>query len=130
LIAVFSIIVAILDFTMLRFMITLGRFRRAMAPKIDRWIQDGAFQLQRKVYEAQGEGTWQHTDKEIPVTSDNLSLEDISSTASVWPSHAMQGRCFHCSVEKLQSMPTWSTGKTLADDKVLMKRDEDEVTKH
>ncbi|KAF2184852.1 hypothetical protein K469DRAFT_750706 [Zopfia rhizophila CBS 207.26] len=77
LITVFSILVATLDFMLLRFLITLSRFRRAMAPKLHRWIQDGVFQLQRRAYEARGEGSWQHTDKEIPVTLGNERLEDL-----------------------------------------------------
>ena len=117
LITVFSIVVATLDFMLLRFMITLGKFRRAMAPKIDRWIQDGVFQLQRKVYEAQGEGVWQHVDKEIPVTAGNARLGDLSSTSVAGSNRVVQDGCFNCSSWKLQSMTSWSTDRTVVSDK-------------
>jgi hypothetical protein len=122
LITVFSTIIAILDFTILRFMITLGRFRRALAPKIDRWIQDGVFQLQRKVYESQGEGTWQHIDKEVPVTSDSERLKDLSDTSVAQENQATH-ECFHCSARKLQSMKSWSTDRTVVYDKVGSMKD-------
>lgn len=57
----------ILDIALLRFLIFLQRFRKALAPRIDAWIQDGTFQLQRRAYEAYGEGQWSGLDEEIPV---------------------------------------------------------------
>ena len=99
-------------------MIIIGRYRRAMAPKIDRWIQDGVFQLQRKVYEMQGEGTWQHTEKEVPVTLGNERLKDLSDTSVARSNQSVKHECFHCSVRKLQSMKSWATDKTAVSDKI------------
>ncbi|ORY10988.1 hypothetical protein BCR34DRAFT_588267 [Clohesyomyces aquaticus] len=77
LIAVFSILSATIDFMLPRFSITLSKFRRAMAPKLDRGIRDGVFQLQRRAYEVEGRGSWQHIEKEKPVTTGNERLEDL-----------------------------------------------------
>jgi len=56
----------LLDYFILRFLIYMQRFRTQLAPRIDRWIQDGALQLQRRAHEAHGYGTWNNLNKEIP----------------------------------------------------------------
>jgi hypothetical protein len=48
----------IVDIVLLKFLIYLSKFRRALSPRIERWIQDGVLQLQRRAYEAHKEGTW------------------------------------------------------------------------
>jgi hypothetical protein len=53
---------------LLRILIYTHTLRRLLAPRIDRWIQDGVFQIQRKAYEAQELVTWERPDKEIPIT--------------------------------------------------------------
>ena len=80
-IAVFCVF-AILDLVLLKFLIFLQRFRRALAPRIDQWIQDGIFQIQRKAYEAYSHATWdgKRLEKDIPATIgadalDRLPLE-------------------------------------------------------
>ena len=62
---------------MLKFLIFLSGFRRALAPRIDRWIQDGVFQLQRRAYEDKDGIVWKDLDKEIPITVDNELLVDL-----------------------------------------------------
>jgi hypothetical protein len=64
----FSLIVTILNLFILRFFIFLSRFRRALAPRLDRWVQDGVFHLQRRAFDAAGEGTWVKVEEEIPST--------------------------------------------------------------
>lgn len=44
---------------------------------MSRWIQEGVFQLQRRAYEAYGEGTWHHLEKEVPMTEIGLKLEEL-----------------------------------------------------
>lgn len=44
---------------------------------MSRWIQDGIFQLQRRAYEAHGEGTWFHLAKEVPMTDIGVKLEEL-----------------------------------------------------
>ena len=73
----FSFIVTALDLVLLKFLIFLRKFRSALAPKIDRWIQDGVFQLQRRAYEAQDGIAWEHLEKEIPITVHIDQLEDL-----------------------------------------------------
>lgn len=73
----FALLVTIADICVLKFFIYLSQFRRALAPRIDRWIQDGVLQLQRRAYEAQGESNWVHLDQEIPVTMDRELLDDL-----------------------------------------------------
>ncbi|KAF2183698.1 hypothetical protein K469DRAFT_667950 [Zopfia rhizophila CBS 207.26] len=73
-----SCTVTILDILLLRFLIFLSKFRSALAPRINRWIQDGVLQLQRRAYEALGEGKWKDLEGEIPVTSRNEVLSDLA----------------------------------------------------
>ncbi|CAO2656658.1 Nn.00g054610.m01.CDS01 [Neocucurbitaria sp. VM-36] len=64
----FSFLVMIIDITLLKFLIYLSRFRRTLAPRIDRWIQDGVWQLQRRAYEGEGYREWMNLENEIPLT--------------------------------------------------------------
>lgn len=64
-----SLTITILDLLLLRFLMFLSKFRRAFSPGIEEWIGDGVFQLQRRAYEANGEGTWKLLDKEVPTTT-------------------------------------------------------------
>lgn len=62
---------------MLKFVIFLTRVRNAISPRIDRWIQDGVFQLQRRSFEIYGQGTWQRLDKEVPSTYEAYDLNEL-----------------------------------------------------
>ncbi|KAF1974543.1 hypothetical protein BU23DRAFT_636137 [Bimuria novae-zelandiae CBS 107.79] len=64
----FASLISLFSMFVLRFCIFLSRFRKALAPRIDRWVQDGVFQLQRRAFDAQGEACWIDLEKEIPVT--------------------------------------------------------------
>ncbi|KAF2264053.1 hypothetical protein CC78DRAFT_617092 [Lojkania enalia] len=91
----FASLVTILDMTLLKFLIHLGKFRRVLSPRLDRWIQDGVLQLQRRAYEAQGQGTWEHLDDEIPVTETKELLTELPVAAlptldSVFWRHKLQ----------------------------------------
>jgi hypothetical protein len=68
----------LLDLALLRFLIFLSRFRRALSPRIERWIQDGVLQLQRRAYEAQDLGSWTRVDKDVPRTELGEMLPDLS----------------------------------------------------
>ncbi|KAJ4363717.1 hypothetical protein N0V95_001032 [Ascochyta clinopodiicola] len=72
----FSLFVALLDITILRIMIYLTRFRRALGPRIDRWIQDGVWQLQRRAYEGEGYRGWTDLEADIPLTYEK-KLKDL-----------------------------------------------------
>jgi len=67
-----------LDLVILRFFIYLSKFRKTLSPRIERWVQDDVFQLQRRAYEAIGEGTWTRLDKEIPITCEKTLLSDFA----------------------------------------------------
>ncbi|KAF2015277.1 hypothetical protein BU24DRAFT_450022 [Aaosphaeria arxii CBS 175.79] len=69
----------VLDITLLKFLIYASRFRRVLAPRIDRWIQDGVLQLQRRAYESRGEGPWTNLEKEIPLMDGGCELPDLST---------------------------------------------------
>lgn len=77
-IAIFGIF-ATLDLILLKFLIFLQRFKRALAPRIDQWIQDGIFQIQRKAYEAYSQGTWdeKRLERDIPATIGADALERL-----------------------------------------------------
>lgn len=47
------------------------------SPRIHRWIQDGVFQLQRRAYEAYGQGTWRNLDEEVPMIDVSDKLEEL-----------------------------------------------------
>lgn len=67
----------IADLLLIRFLIFVTRFRRALAPRIDRWIQDSILQLQRRAYEAEGQGTWKQFDSDVPITQPEDMLTDL-----------------------------------------------------
>ncbi|KAF2730866.1 hypothetical protein EJ04DRAFT_579521 [Polyplosphaeria fusca] len=83
----FAFVVAILDLVLLRFLIYLGKFRKALSPRLDQWIQDGVYQLQRQTYQARGEGTWSRLDQEIPVTEDGELLDMLTRPHRQMTSH-------------------------------------------
>lgn len=57
-------------------MIYLTRFRRALGPRIDRWIQDGVWQLQRRAYEGEGYRGWTDLEADVPLTYEK-QLKDL-----------------------------------------------------
>ena len=58
-------------------LIFVSRFRGN--PRINRWIQDGVLQLQRRAYEAEGQGVWSKLDEKIPLTEPGKLLLELSS---------------------------------------------------
>jgi hypothetical protein len=69
---------AILDIALLKFLIFLSGFRKALNPRLDRWIQDGVLQLQRRAYEAEGQGTWSRLHNDVPLTEAKQPLEELA----------------------------------------------------
>ena len=57
-------------------MIYLTRFRHVLGPRIDRWIQDGVWQLQRRAYEGEGYRGWTDLEADIPLTNEQ-KLKDL-----------------------------------------------------
>ncbi|KAF2638963.1 hypothetical protein P280DRAFT_67807 [Massarina eburnea CBS 473.64] len=84
-IVTFATVITVFNWTVLRFFIFLSRFRRALAPRIERWVQDGIFQLQRRAFEAQGEGSWIDLEKEVPITSEREMLAQLPITLDPLP---------------------------------------------
>jgi hypothetical protein len=80
-IIVVTSIIVILDLVLLRFLIFLSKFRHALAPRINRWIQDGVWQLQRRAFEAQEKGVWEQVDDEVPLTRSNDKMAELMGTA-------------------------------------------------
>lgn len=81
----FSCVVIIVDLVLLKFLIYLSGFRRALAPRIDRWIQDGVFQLQRRSYESKEGMEWKYIDHEIPIPENDGPLEELDVKTSRGP---------------------------------------------
>jgi hypothetical protein len=73
----FSLVLTICNTLILRFLIFMSRFRSALAPRLDHWVQDGIFQLQRRAFEAQESGTWVNLDDEVPVTANYERLHEL-----------------------------------------------------
>ncbi|KAJ4291860.1 hypothetical protein N0V90_009756 [Kalmusia sp. IMI 367209] len=76
-IATFAVVATLLDIVLLKFIIFLKHSRRLLAPRIDRWIQDGVLQLQRRAYEANDQGHWTRLDKEVPTTTNDEPLAEL-----------------------------------------------------
>jgi outer membrane biosynthesis protein TonB len=72
-----ALLFAIIDTVLLRFLIYLSTFKKALSPRIDRWIQDGVLQLQRRAFEAHKEGTWSRLSKEVPLTDVKELLAEL-----------------------------------------------------
>jgi hypothetical protein len=73
----FSVLAMIIDLSLLKFLIYLSRFRRVLGPRIERWIQDGVWQLQRRAYEGEGYRNWTNLEAEIPLTERTELLKDL-----------------------------------------------------
>ncbi|KAJ4355516.1 uncharacterized protein N0V89_003533 [Didymosphaeria variabile] len=73
----FSAIISIINYFILRFFIFLKRFRRSLAPRLDRWVNDGIFQLQRRAFEANESTMWMDLEKEIPVTVHDMAMSEL-----------------------------------------------------
>ena len=78
-------VVTILDLVLLKFLVFLRRSRRGLASRLDSWIQDGVFQLQRRAFEAHGEGTWVKLDQEIPSTMKGNKLHELPLESKLPP---------------------------------------------
>jgi hypothetical protein len=65
------------DIVVLRFFVYHSKFRQALSPRIERWIQDDVLQLQRRAYEAHKEGTWSKLSSEVPLTKANELLAEL-----------------------------------------------------
>jgi hypothetical protein len=76
-VSTFAVVVTICNMFMLRIAIMLSRFRRALGPKLDRWTQDGIFQLQRRAFEADGQMYWRDIESEIPTTARDALLSEL-----------------------------------------------------
>ena len=78
-ICMFAFLIVTVDITLLKFLIYMSRFRhsRWIGPRLERWVQDGALQLQRRAFEAQRQGSWISLDKEVPITIRRETLSDF-----------------------------------------------------
>ena len=98
-----SCVIVVLDFTILKIVIFIGRFRRG-SPRVNRWIQDGALQLQRRAYEAAGEGAWTRLEESNPVTTTGELLDELPISS--------QHTCCMASPPKEGTIQTPSEGST------------------
>ncbi|KAH7128142.1 hypothetical protein B0J11DRAFT_430867 [Dendryphion nanum] len=67
----FSMTIAVVNFFILRFFVFLESFRKRLNPRVDRWINDGVHQLQRRAFEGHEDVVWVDLEKEVPVTREN-----------------------------------------------------------
>ncbi|KAF2110744.1 hypothetical protein BDV96DRAFT_650847 [Lophiotrema nucula] len=72
-----SSVIAVVDTLILRFLIFLKAFKHISPHRINRWIQDGVWQLQRHAYESHGEGDWTMLDEVVPTTRQKTMLSDL-----------------------------------------------------
>ncbi|KAF2709058.1 hypothetical protein K504DRAFT_408484 [Pleomassaria siparia CBS 279.74] len=72
-----------LDLLLLPFLIITSKRRRGLLDsRLNRWIQDGVLQLQRRAFVAQGEGSWEKLENDIPVTSYGEKLSELHHSPS------------------------------------------------
>ncbi|KAF2733301.1 hypothetical protein EJ04DRAFT_605754 [Polyplosphaeria fusca] len=76
-IIVISNVVTIVDLTLLRFIAVVKKIKKFDSPRLDRWVQDGLFHLQRHAYEAYGEGKWEDLTSEVPTTVEQTEFPDL-----------------------------------------------------
>ncbi|KAF2738604.1 hypothetical protein EJ04DRAFT_549815 [Polyplosphaeria fusca] len=76
-IVTFASVVIAIDLFLIKIMIHVKKFRQVVAPRIDRWIQDGVLQLQRRAHDAHGRGDWMYLDGEIPVTAEGEKMAEL-----------------------------------------------------
>jgi hypothetical protein len=73
----FSLLALVVDITLLKFLVYIARFRRHLGPRVERWVQDGVWQLQRRAYEGEGLRDWANLEDEIPLTTKGQMLKDL-----------------------------------------------------
>lgn len=69
--------ITLADLVLLRSLILWRKLRKSAAPRLDRWVQDGVYQLQRRAYEASGNGNWENLAHEVPITRESTKLPDL-----------------------------------------------------
>ncbi|ERF76409.1 hypothetical protein EPUS_06967 [Endocarpon pusillum Z07020] len=89
----FTCVVTIIDLVLLKFFIV-----RNKSSRMDRWFQDGVYQLQRRAYDAHGEGTWRRLVKEVPLTDLNEKLSELPNESCA--------KCSCSSVKNVQLKPS------------------------
>jgi hypothetical protein len=116
-ITVIALIAIFIDLVILRFLLLLTYFRHALAPRIDRWMQDSILQLQRHAYEAEGLGHWTKLDSDMPVATNRAAFTDLPaepllirmrtglSQAPTLP----ESKGFASSIDKIELSPTKSS---------------------
>lgn len=72
--------IALIDSISLRVLIFLGRLQWLLSPRVDKWVQDGVFQWQRRVYQQFDEGVWTCLQEEIPITEEDTALSSLALT--------------------------------------------------
>ena len=72
-----SLTISIVNFFILRFFVFLQRFRKSLAPRLDLWVNDDVYQLQRRAFEGNEDAVWIGLTKEIPVTSEKFLLSEV-----------------------------------------------------
>ncbi|KAH5271964.1 hypothetical protein HBI71_047610 [Parastagonospora nodorum] len=82
-----SLFLALVNISLLKFIIYLDRTKNVLGPRTDRWIQDGVLQLQRRAYEAHGQGTWTQLGKDVPLTAKGEKLADLPLESRPIPTH-------------------------------------------
>lgn len=72
-----SCLVTIIDITLLRFISLLKKIKNFDSPRLERWMKDGLWQLQRHAYEAHGAGVWKDLTDEVPTIAEYTVLPDL-----------------------------------------------------
>jgi hypothetical protein len=77
----FTLTISIFNLTFQRCYLFVKRKQEKLTPRLDRWVQDGVFQWQRRAFEANTQTTWIRLEKEIPVTSEKEHITELHSSS-------------------------------------------------
>jgi len=58
----------------------VSKFQATLTPRLNRWIQDGVWQLQRHAYEAQGHDDWFDIERELPLNKKGTVFKDLPAS--------------------------------------------------
>ena len=77
-ILVLSCTIILVDLSLFRILVAASRWSPKMARRLERWVQDGILQLQRRAFEAEGKGAWEGLCDDVPVTRGEQKLSELA----------------------------------------------------
>lgn len=80
--------------SLLKILVYVSKFQATLTPRLNRWIQDGVWQLQRHAYEAQGHANWLDIEREIPLNKEGEAFQDLPTSSPLARHMRVDLNCF------------------------------------